>query len=99
MAILHLLSRSPFADNSFNHCLRFLSPDDGLILTGDAVYAVQPDSSPYIALQNLAKGIGLFVLAEDLEARALTISPRLQRLDYSGFVELCIRYNKVNSWL
>jgi len=99
MAILHLLSHSPFTDNSFNHCLRFLSPDDGLMLTGDAVYAVQPDSSPYIALQSLTESIGLFVLAEDLEARALTVSPCLQVLDYSGFVELCIRYNKVNSWL
>jgi len=99
MATLHLLSDSPFTGNSLISCLRFLSQNDGLMLTGDAVYAVQPETAPYAALQNLAEGIGLFALAEDLEARALSAPSRMQVLDYAGFVELCIRYNKVNSWL
>jgi len=99
MATLHLLSRSPFSDNQFNSCLRFLSDADGLLLSGDAVYAVQPDTAPYAALQNLPESIGLFALEEDLKARALKAPPGLQALDYPAFVELCTRYARVNSWL
>ena len=40
------------------------------------------------------------MLAEDLEARALTDLPsRLSAVDYPAFVELCCRYDKVNSWI
>jgi len=99
MATLHLLSRSPFSDTQWSSCLRFLADDDGLLLMGNAVYAVRPDTSPHAALQALAENIALFALEEDLAARALSAPPRLHMLDYPGFVELCTRYARVNSWL
>ena len=42
MATLHLLSHSPFSDSRLSSCLRLLGADDGLLLTGDAVYACNP---------------------------------------------------------
>ena len=92
MATLHLLSRSPFGDDSFASCLRLLGADDGLLLTGDAVYALQPGTAQLQALELMPAGITLYALEEDLQARALAI-------DYPAFVELCGRYAKVNSWL
>ena len=99
MATLHLLSRSPFADTSGASCLRLLGAGDGLLLTGDAVYALQPDSRPLAVLSALPADRPLFALAEDLEARGIATPDFVQVVDYAGFVELSLRFERVNSWL
>jgi len=99
MATLHLLSHSPFSDSRLASCLRLLGPTDALLLSGDAVYALQPGSAQRQALELMPASIALFALDEDLQARALEAPARLQVVDYPGFVELCTRYTKVNSWL
>lgn len=98
MATLHLLSRSPFADTSAASCLRLLGAGDGLLLTGDAVYALQPGSAPCARLRELADR-PLFALAEDLQARGLQAPEFVSAVDYTGFVELTLRFERVNSWL
>lgn len=99
MATLHLLSHSPFSDSRLSSCLRLLGPEDGLLLTGDAVYALQAGTAQLEALELMPASIALYALAEDLEARALPLPTRAQAIDYPLFVELCGRYSKVNSWL
>jgi len=99
MAILHLLSRSPFTDTSGASCLRLLGPGDGLLLTGDAVHALQPGSQPFAVLRALPADRALFALAEDLEARSLVAQDFVHVVDYAGFVELTLRFERVNSWL
>jgi len=99
MSTLHLLSHSPFTDSRFNSCLSLLRAGDALLLSGDAVYAVQPGAAPQAALQALGSEIALFALQEDLSARGLKPFARVQGLDYAGFVELCTRHARVNSWL
>jgi len=99
MATLHVLSHSPFSDSRLSSCLRLLGPDDGLLLCGDAVYALQPGSAQCLALELMPASIGLFALEEDLGARGLNVPERLQVVDYPGFVELSCRFAKVNSWL
>jgi tRNA 2-thiouridine synthesizing protein B len=99
MATLHVLSHSPFSDSRLSSCLRLLGPDDGLLLCGDAVYALQPGSAQCLALELMPASIGLFALEEDLGARALAAPARVQVVDYPAFVELSCRFAKVNSWL
>jgi len=100
MATLHLLSHSPFGDGRFASCLRLLGESDALLLCGDAVYALAPGSEPRRALEALAGPVGLFALAEDIEARHLADIPaRVTAVDYPAFVELSCRYARVNSWL
>ncbi|MCG4455071.1 sulfurtransferase complex subunit TusB [Pseudomonas sp. MMS21-TM103] len=99
MATLHVLSHSPFSDSRLSSCLRLLGPADGLLLCGDAVYALQSGTAQRQALDLIPDGIGLFALDEDLGARALIAPARTQVVDYSGFVELSCRFDKVNSWL
>jgi tRNA 2-thiouridine synthesizing protein B len=99
MATLHLLSHSPFSDSRLGSCLRLLGPQDGLLLSGDAVYALQPGTAQRQALELMPAGIELFALEEDLQARALQVPARVRAIDYQTFVELCGRYAKVNSWL
>ncbi|WP_044872821.1 sulfurtransferase complex subunit TusB [Pseudomonas sp. LFM046] len=100
MATLHILSHSPFADSRLGSCLRLLGPNDGLLLCGDATYALQPGSIARQALELMSDAVALYALSEDLDARALTDLPqRAKPLDYPAFVELCCHYDKVNSWL
>jgi tRNA 2-thiouridine synthesizing protein B len=99
MATLHILSHSPFADSRLASCLRLLGANDALLLTGDALYSLRPNTANLQALQLLPTGIALYALDEDLVARGLTAPERVQAVDYPGFVELCSRYAKVNSWL
>ena len=99
MAVLHILSHSPFTDSRLSSCLRLLGADDALLLTGDAVYALQPGTANLQALQLMPDDVALYALDEDLAARALQAPGRAQAVDYAQFVELCTCYDKVNSWL
>ena len=100
MATLHLLSHSPFTDTRLVSCLHLLGTGDALLLSGDAVYALQSATAQRQALELMPDGIALFALEEDVAARGLGDLPeRLQQIDYSGFVELCCRYARTNSWL
>ncbi|WP_426619722.1 sulfurtransferase complex subunit TusB [Pseudomonas rustica] len=97
MSTLHVLSHSPFGDDRLTSCLRVIGGADALLLSGDAVYALQPGTVPFTALHN--RQIKLFVLAEDAQARALQVPDWAEVIDYPAFVELSIHHDKVNSWL
>ncbi|MFJ2327209.1 sulfurtransferase complex subunit TusB [Pseudomonas sp. NPDC087690] len=97
MSTLHVLSHSPFGDDRLSSCLRLIGSADALLLSGDAVYALQPGTAPFSALQT--RQIKLFVLAEDAQARAIEVPEWAEVIDYPAFVELSIHHDKVNSWL
>ncbi|MBD1586350.1 sulfurtransferase complex subunit TusB [Pseudomonas typographi] len=91
MATLHVLSHSPFTDDRLASCLRVLGPEDGLLLCGDAVYALADAS----ALRHPR----LYALEEDVQARAVVAKAAVEVVDYPAFVALTLTYAKVNSWL
>ena len=95
MTTLHVLSHSPFSDTRLGSCLRLLGGEDALLLCGDAVYALQPQSSTLKSLEDKT----VFILEEDLLARNLECPAWPTCVDYPAFVELSIQYDKVNSWL
>ncbi len=95
MTTLHVLSHSPFSDTRLGSCLRLLGGEDALLLCGDAVYALQPQSSTLKSLEDKT----VFILEEDLLARNLECPAWATCVDYPAFVELSIQYDKVNSWL
>ncbi|MBH3428305.1 sulfurtransferase complex subunit TusB [Pseudomonas alkylphenolica] len=99
MSTLHVVSHSPFGDNRLSSCLRLLGSDDGLLLCGDAVYALQPGSEPLARLEASNLQGRLFALEEDLSARAISAGDTTRAIDYPGFVALSLDYDKVNSWL
>ncbi|MBK5000185.1 sulfurtransferase complex subunit TusB [Pseudomonas sp. S31] len=98
MATLHLLSHSPFSDERLGSCLRLLGADDGLLLSGDAVYALRAGTDTLRQLQAAGLEQRLFALEEDLHARAIS-SDLAKAVDYPAFVTLSLHYDKVNSWL
>lgn len=99
MATLHVLSHSPFADNRLTSCLKLLGADDGLLLTGDAVYALAPGTALQLQVAERVPAGRLFALTEDLNARGFPAPNGVEAVDYPGFVELTIRFDRVNTWL
>lgn len=99
MATLHILSHSPFTDSRLNSCVQLLGAQDAVLLTGEAIYALQAGCAPLETLSTLPESIALYALDEDLRARGIAIPHRVAALDYPAFVELCTRYTRVNSWL
>lgn len=99
MSTLHILAHSPFADSRLASCLRLLNGNDGVLLCGDAVYALQDGTRISQALELMPPSIGLYVLQEDVQARALQMPERVQCIDYPQFVALTLHFAKVNSWL
>lgn len=100
MGTLHLLSHSPYTDSRLKGCLQLLGAGDGLLLTGDAVYALQPESLALRELLQLPEEVCIFALQEDTSARGLTpLAQRVRAIDYATFVELCTTYARVNSWV
>ncbi|ETK20575.1 protein TusB [Pseudomonas sp. FH4] len=97
MSTLHVLSHSPFTDSRLGSCLRLCGAQDAVLLCGDATYALQAGSAPFQALQ--AKALDVFVLAEDAQARGLSLPDWAKSVDYPGFVQLSIDHDKVNTWL
>lgn len=95
---LHVISHSPFGDNRLASCLRVLGADDAILLCGDGVYALRAGTSPQQLLQAAQLQQRLFALAEDVQARAID-DTLAEAVDYPAFVELSLRFDKVNSWL
>ena len=98
MATLHLLSQSPWRQ-SLDSVLRLLGAEDALLLCGDACQALHAGSDTWPLLQTLPATVRLYALQEDLQARDLGAPERVTPVDYPAFVELCVRYDKVNGWL
>lgn len=99
MATLHVLSHSPFSDSRLSSCLRLLGASDAVLLSGDAVYALQGGTAQRQALDLMPPSIDLFALDEDLRARNIEPPQHVQVVDYPGFVALTCRFARVNSWL
>lgn len=98
MTTLHVLSQSPWRQ-PMDSVLRLLGEDDALLLCGDACLALQGGSDAWPRLHALPEQVRLYALEEDLQARGLAAPSRVATVDYTGFVELCGHYDKVNGWL
>ncbi|AZF58841.1 sulfurtransferase complex subunit TusB [Pseudomonas sp. R11-23-07] len=92
MSTLHVVSHSPFTDSRLDSCLRVCASADAILLCGDGAYGLR---SPALH----TKGVKVFVLAEDMQARNLPLPDWADSVDYPGFVQLSIDYDKVNTWL
>ncbi|MFY1663836.1 sulfurtransferase complex subunit TusB [Pseudomonas sp. Pseu.R1] len=99
MSTLHVLSHSPFADTRLSSCLRVLGHEDAILLCGDATYALNAATAARQLLDARAESMRLFVLDEDAKARNLALPDWVTLVDYPGFVELSVSYDKVNTWL
>ncbi|MFV0277631.1 MAG: sulfurtransferase complex subunit TusB [Parahaliea sp.] len=95
--VLHTLNTAP-DHPAFSHCLRLLAGGDALLLHGDGVYAAITGAP---ALEALCQaGAELHVLAPDARAAGVLerLDPRVQAVDYAGFVALSERFSRQQAW-
>ncbi len=99
MATLHTVNKSPYEKNALSACLARAAAGSAILLLEDGVYAATGDGN---ALQGGAEGLTFFALGPDLLARGISeenLVDGVDVVDYAGFVDLTIQYDKVNPWL
>ena len=98
--MLHIVNKSPTERSTLESCLAHALPGHSVLLIEDAVYAATRGS---VASRHIraAQGIKFYVLAPDLDARALahTRMEEVEPVDYRGFVDLVTTHPRVQSWL
>lgn len=102
MQSLHIVSTAPTAGTALADCLRAADRGDTVLLTGDGVYAVPARATAPAALLDaaLARGIVLYALLPDVDARGLAglLRQDCGLVDDNGFVALTERHPRILSW-
>ena len=99
--MLHIVNKSPTERATFASCLDHALPGHAVLLIEDGVYAAMRGSPGAERLKKLDRGIRVYVLAPDLEARAIakSVVEGVEAVDYRGFVDLVAKHPRVQSWL
>ena len=101
MSILHTVSRSTYQNGALLSCLRVAQTDCAVLLMEDGVYAALSAGHSSALLVDAAQQIQFYALEADLQARGITgseILERVQVVDYRGFVALACEFDKVLAW-
>ena len=95
MTTLHTISKSP-SSGLLETCTPILKAGDCVLFIEDGVYHCLNSSQLFDA----KNGIKYLALSEDAEARGLKnkLNPLLNTVDTAGYVELCVRFDKVVNW-
>ena len=99
--MLHIINKSPFERNSLESCLRVAQKGSTLLFIEDGVYAALEGSRVAETLRQAMQEHTLCVLEPDLKARGIASKAMdgINRVDYTGFVDLVAESERVQSWL
>lgn len=101
MHTLHTVNKSPFEQATLGQCLAIAQPDHSLILIENGVYAALNSHSLAQQLQQqIASGLAVYALKDDIDARGLTENfiTDIKIIDMSKFVQLCCKHSNSQSW-
>lgn len=99
--MLHTVNKSPFEKTTLQSCLANAKAGSAILLIEDGVYAAQSGTAFASAMEQAMQKHSVYVLGPDLEARGLAekLLDGITVVDYSGFVDLVVESNVVESWL
>jgi tRNA 2-thiouridine synthesizing protein B len=99
--MLHTVNKSPFERNSLERCLRTCEKGSAVLLIEDGVYGGLKGSIIEDKVKDAMKGVKVYALEADIDSRGIKdhLMEGVQLVDYSGFVDLSIEHDKVQSWL
>jgi len=100
MPDLFTLNKSPSETTGLTTVLRFAPTASALLLLEDGVYAAIRDTR-WSDMIGQHPDKSFYVLQEDLAARGLRqdeLITSVQPVDYAGFVDLVVAYDKVQAW-
>ena len=102
MAMLHIVNKSPFEKNSLSSCIGLSKQGSSILLIEDAVIAARKGTEFEEKLKEVMQDRKVYALGPDLEARAVAAEKVLEGVeivDYSGFVNLTVEHENLQSWL
>ena len=102
MPMLHVVNKSPFERNSLESCIRLATKGSALIMIEDGVYGATQGTKVADMVSNAKNDLAIYVLGSDLKARGIDegrLLDGVKVVDYSGFVNLTVENDKVQSWL
>jgi tRNA 2-thiouridine synthesizing protein B len=102
MAMLHTVNKSPFERRTLDSCLRHAVKGSAILLIEDGVYAAFKGTVVADKVKAALSDHKVYVLGPDVSARGMdedNLIPGLEVVDYGGFVDLVVEYDKVQSWL
>lgn len=85
MSLVHLVNRASALDS----CLRYVEPDDAVLLFADGVYA---------AAQARAAKAAVLAIEADAAARGVRLEPPIRAIGYDGFVALVVTHEASVTW-
>ena len=85
MSLVHLVSRA----SALDACLRYVGPDDAVLLFADGVYAA--------AAARAAKAV-VAAVEDDAAARGIRIERPVKAVGYDGFVDLVVAHDASVTW-
>ena len=100
--MLHTVNKSPYERNSLDTCMRLAKNGSTILLIEDAVYAAVKGTAVEDQMKAATKQHHVYVLGPDLKARGLDETKLIKNInvvDYTGFVELTVEHDCVQSWL
>ena len=100
--MLHTVNKSPFEKSSLESCLRYAKAGSAILPIEDGVYAALQDTAVEEMIQSAAGSLSLYCLGPDLKARGFSpdkVIDGIRIVDYGGFVDLTVEYDKVQAWL
>ncbi len=98
--MLHIINKSPLANNALESCLRVAQSGE-ILLIEDAVYAATSGNAFEGKIREAMGRFKIYVLQPDIEARGLAdrIVEGISTVDYGGFVDLTATNKTCQSWL
>jgi tRNA 2-thiouridine synthesizing protein B len=98
--MLHIINKSPLANNALESCLRVAQSGE-ILLIEDAIYAATSGNAFESRLREAMGRFKVYVLQPDAEARGVAdrIIEGVSPVDYGGFVDLTTTNKNCQSWL
>ena len=102
MGMLHTVNKSPFERNTLESCISLAKSGSSVLLIEDGVIGAMKGTAHSQKISDAMENISFYVLGPDLKARGLSESnvvDGIKVIDYSGFVDLTVDHDTVQSWL
>ena len=99
--MLHTVNKSPFERNTLESCLKHAKKGSAILLIEDGVYGALKGTTMTKKVEEALKKVSIYALYPDIEARGMQdrALDGIKLIDYSGFVDLAVNHNTVQSWL
>jgi tRNA 2-thiouridine synthesizing protein B len=95
MSTLFIATKTPKSGLQIETVLKLAIRDDAIILAQDAVFSVKMNPNDLDSASK--RGVVIFAVRPDMEARSIIAPSYVRPVDYAGFVDLILQYARIFS--